>query len=94
MAGAGEIPVPEISRFFGIIVRMYYNDHAPPHVHAEFQGETVLLDFRGNILRGDIGSRTALRLAREWIDAHGLELEEDWNLARVGSGLRPIEPLK
>jgi hypothetical protein len=73
---------------------MYYNDHAPPHVHAEFQGQTVLLDFRGSILRGDIGSRTALRLAREWIDAHGLELEEDWNLARAGSNLRPIEPLK
>jgi hypothetical protein len=94
MRGDEEIPMPEISRFFGIIIRMYYNDHAPPHVHAEFQGEAVLLDFRGSILRGVIASRMALRLAREWIDVHDIELEEDWNLARAGRALRPIEPLK
>jgi hypothetical protein len=86
--------MPEISRFFGIIIRMYYNDHAPPHVHAEYQGEKVLLDFQGNIVRGALGSKTALRLVRDWIDLHGTELEEDWNLARAGRGLNPIEPLK
>jgi hypothetical protein len=86
--------MPEISRFFGIIIRMYYNDHAPPHVHAEYQGERVLLDFRGNILRGELPSRMALRLVREWIDLHGSDLEEDWRLARHGADLRPIEPLK
>jgi len=86
--------MPEISRFFGIIIRMYYNDHAPPHVHAEYQGEKVLLDFSGNILRGGLGSRTALRLVREWIDLHETELKEDWGLARAGTGLLPIEPLK
>ncbi len=86
--------MPEISRFFGIIVRMYYNDHAPPHLHAEYQGEKALFDFDGNILRGRIGSRTAIRLVREWIDAHGNELEDDWRLARAGADLRPIEPLK
>ena len=86
--------MPEISRFFGIIIRMYYNDHAPPHVHVEYQGEKLLLDFWGNILRGSITSKTAIRLAREWIDLHESELEEDWNLARGGRDLRPIEPLK
>jgi len=86
--------MPEISRFFGIIIRMYYNDHAPPHLHAEYQGEKALLDFNGNILRGRIGSRTAIRLVREWIDDHGAELEKDWALARAGNDLRPIEPLK
>jgi hypothetical protein len=86
--------MPEISRFFGIVIRMYYNDHAPPHIHAEFQGGKALLDFNGNILRGDMGSRTATRLVREWIDLHGAELEEDWNLARAGEDIRQIEPLK
>jgi hypothetical protein len=86
--------MPEISRFFGIIIRMYYNDHAPPHVHAEYQGEKVILDFRGNIVCGGIGSKTALRLVREWIDLHDAELEEDWNLARAGRDVKPIEPLK
>ena len=86
--------MPEISRFFGIVIRMYYNDHAPPHPHAEYQGEKALLDLSGNMLRGRIGSRTAIRLVREWIDAHVTELEVDWNLARAGRDLRPIEPLK
>ena len=69
--------MPEISRFFGITIRMYYDDHNPPHVHADHQGRKALVDFRGNTLRGDIGSRTALRLVREWIDLHFRELEEN-----------------
>ena len=43
--------MPEISRFFGIIIRMHYDDHAPPHLHAEYQGHKAILDFRGNLLR-------------------------------------------
>jgi len=86
--------MPEISRFFGIIIRMYFNDHAPPHLHAEYQGEKVLLDFDGNILRGRMGSKTAIRLIRDWIDVHGTELEADWNLARAGTPLLPIDPLR
>jgi hypothetical protein len=86
--------MPEISRFFGIIIRMYYNDHAPPHLHAEYQGEKALFDLDGNIIRGRIGSRTAIRLVREWVDAHEADLEENWDLARAGRDLRPIEPLK
>ena len=86
--------MPEISRFFGIVVLMYYNDHAPPHIHAEFQGGKALVDFNGNILRGDLASKTAVRLVREWIDLHVTELGDDWDRARSGSELRPIEPLK
>ena len=85
--------MPEISRFFGIIIRMYYAEHEPPHVHAEHQGSQVVLDFRGNILRGNLRSRTALRLAREWIDLHVPELQEDWDLARAGRNLNKIDPL-
>ncbi|MGB2824760.1 MAG: DUF4160 domain-containing protein [Phycisphaerae bacterium] len=85
--------MPEISRFFGIIVRMYYDDHDPPHLHADHQGNKALLDFRGNILRGELRSRTALRLVREWIGLHAAELEEDWRLARAGRGLKKIDPL-
>ena len=86
--------MPEISRFFGIIIRMYYNDHDPPHVHAEYQGEKMLLDFSGNIIRGGLKSRTAIRLVREWIDLHGSELEYSWNCAREGKEINRIEPLK
>ena len=86
--------MPEISRFFGIIIRMFYEDHHPPHIHAEYQGEKAIIDFQGNILRGDLASKTALRLVRDWIDLHFFELQEDWNLARSGKALNRINPLE
>ena len=91
--GPGARPMPEVARFFGIIVRLYYDEHNPPHLHAEYGGNKVLLDFRGNILRGSFGSRTALRLLREWVDLHVGELEEDWELARLGREIKGIPPL-
>jgi hypothetical protein len=86
--------MPIVSVFFGIIIRMFYNDHNPPHVHVEFQGKKALLDFRGNILGGDLQSRTALKLVREWVDLRYEELFEDWELARQGKEIHKIEPLK
>jgi hypothetical protein len=86
--------MPELSRFFGLVVRMHYNDHNPPHVHIEYQDDKTLLDFHGNVIRGELRSRTALRLAREWIDLHATELELDWALARAGKEVNKIEPLK
>ncbi len=72
---------------------MYYDEHNPPHLHAEYAGNKVLLDFQGNILRGDLGSRAALRLVREWIDMHPCELMENWERARLGNPLNKIRPL-
>lgn len=86
--------MPEIARFFGLVIRMFYDDHAPPHVHAEYQGNPAKLDFGGNVLRGGLRSRTALKLAREWIDLHHDELEADWELARAGKPLQRIKPLE
>ncbi|MCY3018215.1 MAG: DUF4160 domain-containing protein [Planctomycetota bacterium] len=80
--------------FFGITVRLFYHEHNPPHLHAEYQGNKAVLDFRGNVLRGDLKSRTALRLTREWIDLHAAELNEDWELARAGREIRGIAPLE
>ncbi|MGA2064047.1 MAG: DUF4160 domain-containing protein [Thermoguttaceae bacterium] len=85
--------MPEISRFFGITISLYYHEHNPPHLHAEYQGKKVLVDFDGNIVRGNLGSRSALRLVREWIDLHVDALREDWDLARVGGELKRIDPL-
>ncbi len=85
--------MPEISRFFGIIIRMFFDDHNPPHVHAEYQGGKALFDFAGNIMRGDLRSRTATRLVREWLDLHAAELREDWALAQAGKEIKKITPL-
>jgi len=86
--------MPVISIFFGIIIRMFYNDHDPPHVHVEYHNNDALLDFRGNIIRGDLQSKTALRLVREWIDERYDELLEDWELARKGEEIKKIKPLE
>jgi uncharacterized protein DUF4160 len=73
--------------------RMYYVEHNPPHLHAEYQGRKVLLDFRGNIIKGDLRSPTALRLVRDWIDLHDDALFENWELARTGKDIKQIAPL-
>ncbi len=73
---------------------MDYDEHDPPHIHVEYQGRAALIDFAGNVLRGDLKSRTATRLVRDWIDLHVTELAENWAAARGGHELRPIEPLE
>jgi hypothetical protein len=86
--------MPIVSMFFGVIIRMFYDDHNPPHLHAEYQGKKAVFDFRGNIVRGDLGSPTATRLLREWVELHSRELTEDWELAREGRELNKIAPLE
>jgi hypothetical protein len=86
--------MPIVSVFFGIVIRMFYDDHKPPHIHVEYQGNKVLLDFRGNILKGDLESRTALKLVREWIDLRYVELVENWELAGQGKEIKKIDPLQ
>jgi hypothetical protein len=85
--------MPEISRFFGIIIRMFYDEHNPPHFHADYQGNKAVFDFNGNVLKGDIKSKTARKLIREWVDLYAKELMENWNLARNDKKIKKISPL-
>ena len=85
--------MPEICRFFGIIIRMFYDEHNPPHFHAEYQGNSAVFDFNGNILKGDLSSRTAIKLVREWTDLHIDELKADWEAARQDAEIKKIPPL-
>jgi hypothetical protein len=86
--------MPEISRFFGIVIQMYYNDHDPPHFHVRYSGQRALMAIEDlSILRGHLTPR-ALALVREWASLHRTELTEDWNLARAEAELRPIPPLE
>lgn len=86
--------MPEVSRFYGILIALYYNDHAPPHFHAKYSGDeaTIVIE-TGEILDGGL-SRRALRLVEEWRGLHKAELEEDWELARAKHPLNKIEPLE
>jgi hypothetical protein len=86
--------MPEISRFFGIVVQMYYGDHEPPHFHVRYAGQKALIAIETPaLLRGHLSPR-ALGLVMEWAALHRMELIEDWNLARADSELRPIAPLE
>ncbi len=86
--------MPEISRFFGIVIAMFYNDHNPPHFHAkygEYTADVSITDF--SVIEGYLPPR-ALGLVIEWAALHQDDLNEDWIAARTAQPLKPIEPLK
>jgi len=86
--------MPIVSTFFGIIIRMYYGDHPPPHFHVEFQGEKASFTFDGELLAGTLSSKTARKLIRDWAKRHKLELMINWKNIERGRALNPIEPLE
>jgi hypothetical protein len=86
--------MPVISTFFGIIVRMYYQEHRPPHFHAEYQGQQATFDFEGELVVGTMQSGVARRLIREWAIQHRAELEANWAKMEAGLALDRIEPLE
>lgn len=85
--------MPVIATFFGIVIRMFYQEHGPAHFHAEYQGQQATFDFNGQILTGNIRSRTARRLIEEWATSRRLELQANWSRIRAGQPLERIEPL-
>lgn len=86
--------MPEVSRFFGIVVRMYVDDHHPPHFHARHAGREIAVGINDlAVLRGRLSPR-AHALVVEWATIHQAELQADWDLAVAGLPLRRIEPLR
>jgi hypothetical protein len=86
--------MPEISRFLGIVIRMYFRDHAPPHFHARYGPQVALLDISTlAVARGSLPPRV-LGLVSEWASLHRAELMENWTLASRGEAPHRIEPLK
>ena len=85
--------MPVISRFYGILIAMYFNDHNPPHFHAKYSGSEALFAFDGSILEGGMPKR-AILFVQEWITLHKSELEENWNRAKAGQPLIDIAPLE
>lgn len=80
--------MPIISIFFGIVIRMFHGDHAPPHFHASYQGfEALIAIDDGRVLAGSL-PRRALRIVQEWGAGHRTELLENW---QRGVDLLPME---
>jgi hypothetical protein len=85
--------MPEISRFRGIVIRMYYRDHAPPHFHAECGEHEISVELEDGIVEGRF-PRRALADVLAWHGLHQAELAEDWRLARAELPLNQIPPLE
>lgn len=85
--------MPEISRFYGIIITMYYNDHNPPHFHARYGDDVVLISIEDlEIIEGKFPSR-ASNMVLEWAKQNKSKLQENWDNIRNEKPVFRINPL-
>ncbi len=86
--------VPSISRFFGIVIAMYFDDHGPPHFHARHaEGSAKVRIDTLEVIDSSLGRRQ-LRCVLAWAELHHDELSENWRRARAGETLQQVEPLR
>ena len=79
--------MPEISRFYGIIITMFINEHNPPHFHVEYQDYKAMITIEDGIVMGAL-PRRALNLVYEWLDLHKDELLENWKRIESNQNLQ------
>ena len=85
--------MPEISRFFGIVITMYFDEHNPPHFHARYGSDRAAIEIATlRVREGRLPSR-ALGLVIEWASEHQEELMANWDAARLDAPLSRIAPL-
>ena len=85
--------MPEISRFYGIIIAIFYGDHGPPHFHARYGNYRAAVSIKElTVLEGHLPPRT-LGMVIEWAALHRDELLRDWDLAMDNQPLQKIDPL-
>jgi hypothetical protein len=85
--------MPEISRFLGIVIGMFYREHGVPHFHAVYGQHEISVEIETATIHGSFPPR-ALKLVLEWAHLHKPELLENWQLARLGQPLKRIAPLE
>jgi hypothetical protein len=85
--------MPTISQFYGIIIRMYYNDHAPPHFHAEYAEWELIVGISDvSVIAGKAPNRVRA-MVLEWAAQHQSELLANWERGRAQTPLIPVDPL-
>ena len=86
--------MPEICRFFGIVIKMFFDDHNPPYFHAEYGDDTALIDIHNlSAFSGRLSPR-AMGLVIEWATLHQQELLADWERAQAQQELQKIPPIE
>ena len=83
----------EITRFYGIIISMFGNEHNPPHFHIKYGNYRAVYTLKNGIIKGEIPV-TVVRKVMEWVDIHKEELDRNWELLQNGKEINKIEPLK
>jgi len=85
--------MPEISRFLGIVISIYFDDHNPPHFHVEYNDNEALISISDlTVMKGDLPPRV-IGLVMEWARLHQPELLENWNMVKESGKYYKIEPL-
>lgn len=85
--------MPEICRFLGIVISMYYTEHTPPHFHAKYGEHRGVFSINElKLIEGELPKRI-ISLVLEWAFEHREELLEDWELAEKKEVLKKIPPL-
>lgn len=84
--------MPQISTFYGIIIFMNFQDHAPAHFHAWYGDYKIIVSIKDGVVKGEMPGR-ALRMVLEWLDLHRDELLENWERAQKGDMVKRIVPL-
>ena len=85
--------MPELSRFYGLVVQMYVRDHAPPHFHVAYGEHEAIVEIRRGVVVAGFLPLRARTMALEWALLHQAELIEAWELAVRGQLPGKIEPL-
>ncbi|HRN69506.1 MAG TPA: DUF4160 domain-containing protein [Promineifilum sp.] len=85
--------MPELSRFFGIIIRMYYDDHPPPHFHAIYGQYEIQVSIDPIVILNGQLPRRAISMVIEWAAIHQQELMDNWKRLEVNQTMVRIEPL-
>ncbi|EOZ93260.1 hypothetical protein A33Q_3850 [Indibacter alkaliphilus LW1] len=87
--------MPEISRFYGIVIYMFAKDHNPPHFHAKYGEYKGIFNIKtGELIEGELPKR-ALRLIEDWVELRKEELMANWETAQTDfPELRKIDPLQ
>ena len=86
--------MPTISIFYGLVIRMYFNDHAPPHFHVEYAEFKATVDIHMLTISSGKLPRRAQMLVLDWAELHKTELLEDWKLCMAKQQPRQIAPLQ
>jgi len=85
--------VPELSRFLGIVIAMFYRDHEPAHFHAVYGEYQITVGIEEGVVKGEF-PRRALRHVLEWYELNKVDLAENWKRAKESQPLQRIPPLE